>query len=156
MNQTSCHHFRGTPLDKRSWRLIYDDGLGFTLLEAMVSLLILFAIMAGLLPIFMSWRLNTINNSIKTGAIAISQQILDELRQDNSVSSWDDSNTALTVKPSGESIAVIDYGGRTYNASLTYCAEAVYCDTNTRHVTLEVSYNNDTIYTIKTVYTSFD
>lgn len=129
---------------------------GFTLLEAMVSLLVLFAMMAGLLPVFMSWRLTTINNTIKTGAIAISQEILDELRQDEDVNAWDSSNTALSVKPSGESIAAIDYGGKTYNASLTFCEVAAYCDANTRHVTLAVSHNNDTIYTIRTVYTSFD
>lgn len=128
---------------------------GFTLLEAMVSLLVLFAIMAGLIPVFMSWRLTTINNNIKTGAIAISQQILDELRQEKDVSGWDNSNTALDVKPSGESLASIDYGGKSYSASLTYCA-AGHCDTNTRDVTLRVNYNNDTIYTIQTVYTSFD
>lgn len=133
-----------------------DKREGFTLLEAMVSLLVLFAMMAGLLPVFMSWRLTTINNTIKTGAIAISQEILDELRQDKNISTWDQSNTALTVKPSGESIEAINYGGKTYNASLTYCAISDYCDTNTRHVTLAVSHNNETIYTIQTVYTAFD
>lgn len=137
--------------------LVFSDNSsqGFSLLEAMVSLLVLFAMMAGLLPIFMSWRISTINNSIKTGAIAISQQILDELRQDSNVNSWSNSGSETSL-PSGRSIASIDYEGKTYNASISYCTNSSFCDLYTRHVTLDVSHNNDTIYSIQTVYTNFE
>ena len=128
---------------------------GFSLLEAMVSLLVLLAMMAGILPVFMSWRLSTIQNSIKTGAISISQEILDELRQDPNVSGWDSSGSQ-TKMPSGESIASIEYEGRTFNASLTYCSNSQFCSTSTRQITLDVSHNNETIYSIETVYTEFE
>ncbi|MCM1981290.1 type IV pilus modification PilV family protein [Lyngbya confervoides] len=128
---------------------------GFSLVEAMVSLLVLFAVMGGLIPVFMTWRINTVNNTIKTGAIAISQQILDELRQDPNVDAWASSGT-VTVMPSGKSIAPISYNSKTYNASITYCATAGYCNARTRHVKLEVSHNAKPIYIIETVFTKFE
>lgn len=121
---------------------------GFSLLEAMVSLLILFAMMAGLLPVFMTWRLNTVNNRIKTGAIAISQQVLDQLRQNaNNVADWATDGTETDT---------FEYEGREYTTQITYCNDDSRCSNTSRQVQLEVIYNNDTVYTIETVYASFD
>ena len=134
---------------------IHKQDQGFTLMEAMVSLLVLFAIMAGLVPTFMSYRLNTINNDIKTGAIALSQQILDELRQDENVDTWPDTGT-LTTLPSGTAIDSLTYSGRSYNAQLTYCSDSARCNDSTRQVTIEISHNDSSIYTIESVYIQFD
>ena len=156
MNRQYKTYLKGSQSDRYGNSLVsIRDSQGFTLLEAMVSLLVLFAMMAGLLPVFMSWRLSTINNTIKTGAIAISQQILDELRQDPDVDTWASSGT-VTQKPSGESINSIEYGGKTYNASITYCNNSDYCDTKTRQITLQVNHNQNSIYTIETVYTKLE
>ena len=128
---------------------------GFSLIEAAVSLLVLFAMLSGLIPAFLTSRLNTVNNSIKTGAIALSQQILDELRQDPDIETWPNSGT-LTMLPSGESIETLNYEDRSYNADLTYCSDTDKCNEKTRQISLEIRHNNNIVYTIETVYTRFE
>lgn len=128
---------------------------GFSLLEVMVSLLILLAIMGGLLPVFVTYRLTTVNNDVKTGAIAVSQEILDELRQDPTVEDWPDTGT-LTETPNGTNISAISHSNKNYTAEISYCSDDTLCNDTTRQVTLEINHNDRTIYTIQTVYTQLE
>lgn len=132
-----------------------DQNQGFTLVEALVALLILFAMMAGLIPTFMTYRLNTINNDVKTGATALSQQLLDELRQNQAVETWPDTGTVTTL-PTGTVINTLSYNGRDYNAQLTYCSDSDKCNDTTRQVTITISHNNNSIYSIESIYTQFN
>ena len=54
---------------------------GITLVETMVSLLIFLAVLAGLVPAYVSYRLQSIKNPVRLGAVSVSQQILDEIRE---------------------------------------------------------------------------
>jgi prepilin-type N-terminal cleavage/methylation domain-containing protein len=131
------------------------EAQGFTLLEVMVSLIILLAIVGGVMPVFLSYHLSTINNDIKTGAIALSQQILDELRQEKNVDAWATTGT-VTTTPGGTAIGSMSHSGKTYNAQITYCANTTFCNDTTRQVVLEIRHNNRTIYTVETIYTKLD
>ena len=56
---------------------------GFSLIEATTALVIISVTFGFALPIFISQRVQNINSEIRTGAIAISQQILDAMRTEN-------------------------------------------------------------------------
>jgi prepilin-type N-terminal cleavage/methylation domain-containing protein len=127
---------------------------GFTLLETLVAMLVLLAALAGVVPLFMTYRLSIINNEEETGAIYISEQLMDQIRQvDASTMPTGGSYTAL---PSGVSIEEVDHLGKTYNPTITYCQNSTFCDTNSRHILIEVNRNGDEIYEVETVYTKFE
>lgn len=127
---------------------------GLTLVESVVSLLIFFVALAGIVPIFLNSALATINNEKKTAAVAISGQILDELRQFDTAD-LPSSNT-VTSLPSGTSIANVSYMGKTYNPTITYCQNTTYCDANSRHIKIQVSHNGQSIYEAETVFTRLE
>jgi type II secretory pathway pseudopilin PulG len=54
---------------------------GFTLVEAVVGLLMFEIAMAGLLPLLMISRRVALQNDSRIGAIAVAQQVMDSLRQ---------------------------------------------------------------------------
>jgi Tfp pilus assembly protein PilV len=54
---------------------------GFTLFEALVGMVMFAAAAAGLVPLIMVSRAATLQSDSRIGAIAISQQIMDNLRQ---------------------------------------------------------------------------
>ncbi|MGF1604357.1 MAG: prepilin-type N-terminal cleavage/methylation domain-containing protein [Thermosynechococcaceae cyanobacterium] len=126
---------------------------GFTLLETMVALLILLAALAGIVPLFITYKLGAINNQLETGGIAVSQGILDEIRQKK----WQylpTSNVASTVA------GTASYMGKTYNYTTTYCPAdaqpANICDDNTKFIRVKVSYNAREVFEAETIYTRFN
>ncbi|WP_299406842.1 type II secretion system protein [Acaryochloris sp. IP29b_bin.148] len=130
---------------------------GLTLVEAVVSILIFFIALAGIVPISLNYSLAAIRNEQRTGAIAMSQQILDELRQVDA-STLPDGNTTLTTLPSGESLTDVPLMGKEYSSQITYCqtSSASYCDANSRHIKIEVLRDGQSIYEVETVYTKFE
>lgn len=133
---------------------------GLTLVEAVVSILIFFVALGGIVPISLNYSLAAIRNEQKTGAIAISQQILDELRQVDASTLPDGNTTATTLPPgtSGESLVHVPFMGKEYSSQITYCqtASASYCDANSRHIKIEVFRDGQSIYEVETVYTKFE
>lgn len=120
---------------------------GLTLVESVVSLLIFFIASAGIVPVFLNYTLSTINNERRTGAIAVSQQVLDGLRQAD----------ASTFPVTGsDTLATVPYMGKTYTPTVTYCQNQTYCDENSRHITLQVSHNGTQVYEAETVFTKFE
>ncbi|KAI9135009.1 prepilin-type N-terminal cleavage/methylation domain-containing protein [Acaryochloris sp. CCMEE 5410] len=133
---------------------------GLTLVEAVVSILIFFIAIGGIVPISLNYSLAAIRNEQKTGAIAISQQIMDELRQVDA-STLPDGNTTETTLPtgtSGASLADVSFMGKSYSSQITYCqtSSASYCDANSRHIKIEVFRDGQSIYEVETVYTKFE
>lgn len=121
---------------------------GLTLVESVVSLLIFFVALAGVVPIFLNYTISTINNEKRTAAIAVSQQVLDGLRQVD-VATLPDTNTPITLSN-------VSYMGKTYTPTVTYCQNEQYCDTNSRHILLQVSHNGNQVYQAETVFTKFE
>ena len=129
---------------------------GLTLVEAVVAMLMFLVALGGIAPLFMSYTFNAFNNKLQTGAIAISQELLDELREYD-ISELPNSGTATQLPlPSTESIATISYLGRDYNPRIIYCQNATFCDANSRHIKVEVDYDGATIYETETIYTDFE
>lgn len=126
---------------------------GLTLIETVVALFIFLIFLGFMMPLFLNHRISTLKNEINTGAVAVTQQILDELRQADS--STLPSTGSSSILPSGESLASIKAMGTryTYSATITYCAVAAYCNPTSRHITVQVKYDNQTVYTVETAYT---
>lgn len=129
---------------------------GFTLIESLVAMLMLLATLGGLIPVFMSYRLAAIDNQIKTGAIAVAQKKLDEIRQ----TPWDDLPTGTSVN----SVTTTEnHMGKDYSAVRTYCPNGPVgnsligqCDAETKAIRIEVLYDTREILEIETVYTKFE
>ena len=124
---------------------------GLTLIETVVALIIFLIFLGIIIPFFSNQRITTLKNEIDAGAIAVSQQVLDNLRQLDAASL--PSTGTTTTLPSGESLAVVSSMGRNYSARITYCAAAIYCTTNARHIKVQVKRHGKTVYTVETAYT---
>lgn len=75
-------HYWKKPICKRiKNRNFPQSEIGFSLVEALVALLIMTIVFSVAGPLFINQRLQNINSEIRTGAIALSQQILDALKQ---------------------------------------------------------------------------
>lgn len=130
---------------------------GLSLVEALVGMTIFLIALAFMIPLLANNQINTINREIDTGAISVSQRILDELRQTDVLDL--PSSGTLTTLPSGTDISSITELGKTYSAKIIYCEVVspattnTNCSTNARQIKLQVNYNGQTIYTVETVYT---
>lgn len=129
---------------------------GLTLVEAVVSMLIFFIALGSIVPISLNYSLAAIRNEQKTGAIAISQQILDEVRQFD-IRTLPSGNTTVTTLPSGDPLPH-SVMGRDYSPQITYCetANANYCKPDSRHIKVEVFRDGQSIYEVDTVFTYFE
>jgi type II secretory pathway pseudopilin PulG len=100
---------------------------GFTLVEAMVGLVMFAAALGGLVPLIMVSRAYTLKSDSRIGATAVAQQIMDTLRQQD-VAQLPNSGTATTLPTtSQDSLAALPYKGKIYSATITYCQDKTYC-----------------------------
>lgn len=118
---------------------------GFGLAEAIVALALLGVMLGGLLPAFaLSIRANT-TSELRTGAVAVAQQELDDLR-------------VVTTWPADGHVKTVQTGAATYQVEFTiqeYC-DAGSCFAGARSVAVEVSHNGNSLYRVETVFTSLD
>jgi type II secretory pathway pseudopilin PulG len=154
---------------------------GITLVETMVSLLIFLAVLAGIVPAYMSYRLQSIRNPVRLGAVSVSQQILDEIREVRDVNALpNDGAVKTTATPSTAGFAALPAlrrntdltnltaYGKNYSAQVIYCETAPvdksnYCSLNARYINVLVfqKFSNGTVstnpvYQVSTVYTKFE
>ncbi|AFY38580.1 hypothetical protein Lepto7376_2290 [[Leptolyngbya] sp. PCC 7376] len=132
-----------------------EDNGGFSLIESIVSLLIFVITFSLAAPLFVAQQKSNINNEIRTGAVSLSQQVLDNLRLE----------TSLTLGETNESS--ISSLGKEYSYNQFVCSDkpsfnadsSVSCNTTVdlsnpmRYILLQVEYNEETIYTVETIYT---
>jgi hypothetical protein len=137
---------------------------GLTLVETMVALLIFLATLAGVVPVYMSYRLQTLKNPVRTGAVAVSQKIMDELRQ-GEVDKLPSSGVEETTSSTGAKLTDIPAYGKKFNAKIYFCEkpEAKLCDAKSRHIRVAVfqAFSNGTVgdqpvYEVSSIFTKFD
>jgi Tfp pilus assembly protein PilV len=137
---------------------------GLTLVETMVALLIFLATLAGVIPVYMSYRLQTLKNPVRTGAVAVSQKIMDELRQ-SEIDKLPSSGVEEITSSTGTKLTNIDAYDKKFNAKIYYCEKpaAALCDVKSRHIRVAVfqSFSNGTVgeqpvYEVSSIFTKFD
>ncbi len=135
---------------------------GLTLVETLVSMLIFLAVIGGLLPVYMTYRLQTLQTPVRNGAVAVSQQIMDEVRRVRDVELLPGSGQQ-TQTPQGRSLTNLSAYGKTYRAQLHYCDRPNFCDENSRQIRVSVFqvFSNGTasstpVYEVSSIYTKFE
>ncbi|WP_071932308.1 prepilin-type N-terminal cleavage/methylation domain-containing protein [Picosynechococcus sp. PCC 7003] len=128
---------------------------GFSLIEAMAALAIFTIIFAVSAPLFFTQQKSNIDSEVRTGAVSLSQQKLDTIRTDISTPKKIEGATGRSL-------------GKEYLYNLYVCTKeietaedgSINCSTEKdpsnpiRHILLEVKYNENTVYTVETVYTA--
>lgn len=117
---------------------------GFTLTEGLVALAIMGVVFAGVVPLFFNYMDVTTRNEARSGAIAAAQQQIEAVRQDD---------PSLLPATGASSPVVVDVNDREYEVVTRYCLIASFCSTNSRHVTIEVSYAGRVVYATESVFT---
>jgi type II secretory pathway pseudopilin PulG len=154
---------------------------GITLVETMVSLLIFLAVLAGIVPAYVSYRLKSIQNPVRLGAVSVSQQILDEIREVRDVNALpNDGVVKTTATPSTPTLPALPAlrrntdltnltaYGKNYSAQVIYCEtipvdKSNYCSVNARYIHVLVfqkfsngSVSTNPVYEVSTIYTKFE
>ncbi len=137
---------------------------GITLVETLVSLLIFLAVVAGVVPIYTTYRLQTLRNPVRTGAIAVSQQIMDELRQ-QPINTLPSNGVSDVTSPGGTALTNKSSYNKKFNAKIFFCeaTKTQFCDPNSRYIRVAVfqAFDNGTVsdtpvYEVSTIYTKFE
>lgn len=127
--------------NKRSLR----NAQGFGLVEAILAVAMLGILVAALVPAFGGYANINLRNEIRTGAVAAAQQRVDRLRQ-QSFDEW----------PVSGSTQDVNSNGRDFETTLIFCSGDVntHCTVNSRHLRIEVRFNDNLEYSVETVFTS--
>lgn len=137
---------------------------GLTLVETIVSLLVFLAVIAGIVPAYLTYRLQALQNPVRTGAVAVSQQVMEDIRQITAVNDLPKSGSSdQTPAPKNNSLDNLSAYGKTYSAKIYYCEKATFCDTNSRYIRVAVfqkfgdgSLSSAPVYEVSTIYTKFE
>ena len=135
-------------LDKR---LLKINNRGMSLFEVIVSALVVTIASLTIIPLMLNYKLQIIENEIELGAVASTRMIMEDLRQED-IASFPNSGS-FDILPSGRDISDLSYNDKTYDALVTYCQDVSLCDDGTRHINVEIFYNNKSIYQAENVFT---
>ena len=132
----------------------YLEQAGTTLMEVLVSISLLGIVTTVFITSSISMSRMLSNAETKSQAVLAAQEVLESLRQEKT----SNMPSSLTVA----SPVDINFNGRIYQVTITYCEDSQYCMSNastgllgSRHIKAEVSYNNKSFYEIETVFTEF-
>ena len=117
---------------------------GFSLVEAVCALGLLAIALLGIVPTFqVLMDANTLNEQ-RSNAVAAAQEVMEALRQ----------QSPSSLPSSGSSaVQTVTIGTRDYEVTAHYCTRSEYCNTDMRHIVLEVGYAGQNVYIVETVYT---
>jgi type II secretory pathway pseudopilin PulG len=148
-------------LPQRSPLLLQNTGL--TLVETVVSLLVFLAVLTGVVPAYLHYRLQAVQNPVRIGAVAVSQQILEATRQLRAVDTLPSSGSSNTMPGSSSSLTNMSAYGKTYSAEIYYCEKPDFCDEKSRYIRVAVfqkfgdgSLSRTPAYEVSTIFTKLD
>lgn len=117
---------------------------GVSLVEALVAIAILGIALAAAVPGFLLQAETNTRSEVRTGAVAAAQVVLEQYRLAD----------PSTLPSSGTQAAdPVRLGPRTYEISAEFCSVAELCDSESRHIVVEVRHESEIIYTVETVFT---
>lgn len=118
---------------------------GFTLLEVMFSLSLFSIILSGLIPAFITQMRFNSASQIRSEGMQAAVEVLDELRMD------DPADMPTAGASTTDSVTI---GARTFQVTTVYCGDMTYCNsTNNRSIEVSVTYDNEQVYEVETVFT---
>ena len=116
---------------------------GFSLLEALVSLVIFSVGALSIMDSFATHLAFNNRSEVRSSAILAAQQVLDALRVQD----------PATFPSSGSEEEEITIGPRTFTVEVTYCADPSYCISETiRHLRVNAKLHGKTEYSVDTIF----
>lgn len=120
-----------------------ENSKGFTLIEVLVALCIFCIVCASTAPAFINHAMANTSSERKTTAINFAQNILDNLRKEDTTNLLSSGSEEISNKINGKNLI----------AKVSYCTNKTYCSTASRHILVEVFFEDKKIYDVETVYT---
>ena len=122
-----------------------QDSKGFTLLEVMLALMVFSVVMAGMAPAFAAQMKRNTLSQIRTEASSAAEMYIDSQRL---------LDPGAIPKTGNSGSINYTIGTRTYQVVASYCLTAAYCTgPYNRHLTVNVSYRNQNVFSTETVFT---
>lgn len=119
---------------------------GFSLLEILVSVSIFSIAAIGMLPTFNSFMGRNSHSHVQASALQAAEQVLDSMRI------LDPATLPASGNNGGTNITI---GNRSFVVTTYFCEQSSLCNsTLTRHLRVQVSYQNEVIFNVQTVFTS--
>jgi len=118
---------------------------GFSLIEVMVSVIMLGIFLTGLVPFVLGQSGFNSQSERRTEAAMAAQIVMDEYRLEDP-----------RYMPSTGSVGPIEVqlGDRTFDVVTQFCSQSSFCiNNNIRHLRVSVIYHGDVLYTGETVFT---
>ncbi len=116
---------------------------GFSLLEALVSLLIFSVGAISIMDSFAAHLAFNNRSEVRSAATLAAQQVLDALRVQD----------PATFPTSGTIDQNITIGPRTFLVSVTYCKDPLYCSSDTvRQLSVKAKLHGQTMYSVDTIF----
>ena len=117
---------------------------GAGILEVVIAMAILIIALTALIPSFIYYLRTNTSSEVRTQAIIVAQQVLEELRLKDPAS----------LPTQGQQTITRNQGGRSFTVVVNYCQDPSLCSGNARHLVLEVKQGGKRVYEVETVYTS--
>ncbi len=100
--------------------------------------------LAAIVPSFFTYLDVNTANEARSGALSVAQEALEATRQLD----------PTTLPSSGETTATaLSFDGREYEIRTIYCPTNEFCNADSRHIVIEVSYGGQALYLTESVFT---
>lgn len=118
---------------------------GFSLIEVLISLVLLTVVLSGVIPAFASFSSKNSFSEMRMEAIQAVEMVMDDLRMINP-------NTLPTSGNDGSQIITVN--NHAFNVTTFFCETPAYCSSiNNRHIRVVAERNGLSLYEAQTVYT---
>jgi prepilin-type N-terminal cleavage/methylation domain-containing protein len=120
-----------------------DVRSGFTIIEAIIAILILGVALSFIIPAFIANLQINSRSEKRTYAVAAAQQVLENLRLENPQN--------LPSSGSGAAVNVL-IGGNQYVVTPSYCTIANLCTSTSKYIRVDVTFDSKILYSAETVF----
>ncbi len=117
-------------------------------MEAMAAMVIVTILIVALVPVLVSFTHVNKKSELRSGAVDAAELLLERYR---TLEIGDTLPT--TVHTHTETVTVAD---RDYETKTLFCETSSYCDNETTHIKVEVSFHSEQLYNVETVFTRLD
>ena len=121
-----------------------NSNKGLTLMEAMAAMVIVTVLIVAIIPALISFTHINQKSEWRSSAVDVAELLLERYRtQDIGVT------LPTTANSQTETVSM---GGFDYETTTLFCQTISYCDSETTHIRVEVSYRNEKLYEVETVF----
>ena len=125
-----------------------NNNNGLTLMEALAAMIMVTVLIVSIIPALVSFTHINQKSEWRSGAVDVAELLLEKYRTQK---------VGDILPTTAESqTETINMGGVDYEAKTFFCQTISFCDNETTHIKVEVSYNNEKLYEVETVFTNLN